>query len=75
LKDWIKLYESTAPWQAEIVKALLESHEIPAILMNQRDSSYQLFGAAAVWVHQNDRQTAEALVLSSFEEEESPADE
>ena len=70
MKDWIKIYETTAPWQAEIVKALLESHEIPAILLNQRDSSYQLFGSVAVWVHQNDQQTAEALLLSRTEEEE-----
>jgi hypothetical protein len=64
LSNWIKIYESNQPWQAEIVKAMLEENEITAIVMNQRDSSYQAFGSASVMVQATDQHTAAALLLT-----------
>jgi hypothetical protein len=64
LNDWIKVYESQTPWQADLVKAMLEENDIPAIVMNQRDSSYQVFGSAKVMVQAVNQKTAEALILS-----------
>lgn len=63
MSDWIKIYESEAPWQAELVKAYLAENEVQAIVMNQRDSSYQVFGSAAVMVPASQQNTAEALLL------------
>lgn len=63
MSDWIKIYETEAPWQAELVKAYLAENEVQAIVMNQRDSSYQVFGSATVMVPANQQNTAEALLL------------
>ena len=68
MSDWIKVYESQTPWQADLVKAMLEENDIPAIVMNQRDSSYQVFGSAKVMVQADFQQTAEALILSRASE-------
>jgi hypothetical protein len=63
LSDWIKIYETEVPWQAELVKAYLDENEVQAIVINQRDSSYQVFGSAAVMVPPSQQHTAEALLL------------
>lgn len=47
---------------------MLEENDIPAIVMNQRDSSYQVFGSAKVMVQADFQQTAEALILSRASE-------
>jgi hypothetical protein len=63
LSDWIKIYETQTPWQAELVKAYLAENEVQAIVMNQRDSSYQVFGSATVMVPASQQNTAQALLL------------
>lgn len=42
--DWITVFESTDEYQIRIQLLKLESEEIPAIIFDQRDSSYNAFG-------------------------------
>lgn len=42
--DWIKVFTTTNPIEAEIVLSLLHENGIDAVEMNKRDSSYQSFG-------------------------------
>ncbi len=53
-KGWIALKTSAPPEQLEILKNMLESHGIPAIVLNQRDSSYLSFGDATLYVKNTD---------------------
>jgi type III secretory pathway lipoprotein EscJ len=48
--SWQKIYDSQAAHQAEIVRALLESKEIPANILQKQDSTYQLWGSYEVFV-------------------------
>ncbi|GAA0530662.1 putative signal transducing protein [Chitinophaga japonensis] len=62
-KDWIKVFATDRPFEAEIVKGLLLENGINAVLLNRQDSSYvqALPGLAEVYVHVS--QQAQALEL------------
>jgi hypothetical protein len=51
-KGWVKLL-STSNHQAELKRALLQSQEINAVIINKQDSSY-LFGEAELYVRQDE---------------------
>lgn len=42
--DWIKVYSTGNPIEAEIVLSMLREHGIEAVEMNKQDSSYHSFG-------------------------------
>jgi hypothetical protein len=44
LNDWIKIFSTANPIEAEIVLSMLHEHGIDAVEINKRDSSYQAFG-------------------------------
>ena len=62
-KDWIKVFATDRPFEAEIVKGLLLENGVNAVLLNRQDSSYiqALPGQAEVYVHVS--QQAQALEL------------
>jgi len=47
--DWVKIYESSDLYKAEIFKGGLEAEGIEAITMNKKDSAY-LFGRIELYV-------------------------
>ncbi|MFN3530284.1 MAG: putative signal transducing protein [Bacteroidia bacterium] len=63
MNDWIKIYETNLLWQAELIKAVLEEHDVPAVVLSNKDSAYQ-FGLIQVLVQLHNKQTAEAILLS-----------
>lgn len=38
--EWKKVYETQNPFQAEIVKSVLEAHGLNPVSINKQDSSY-----------------------------------
>ena len=69
-KGWIKVRTYTQALEAEIVKQMLEEHEIAAVLINKQDSSY-LFGKIELYVNEADEAIANVLINSaSFTEED-----
>ena len=46
--DWVKVYSTTDIFKAEIIKQMLLSNDIEAVVMNQKDSSYH-FGFAEIY--------------------------
>ena len=46
--DWVKVYSTTDTFKAEIIKQMLLSNDIEAVVMNQKDSSYN-FGFAEIY--------------------------
>lgn len=49
--DWKVVYENPNEVRISIVKAVLEDCEIPAVVMNKKDSAYR-FGSYQVYVNQ-----------------------
>ena len=46
--DWIEVYSTNDMFKAEVIKNMLISNNIEAIIMNQKDSSYH-FGTAKIY--------------------------
>ncbi|MDD3567109.1 MAG: DUF2007 domain-containing protein [Bacteroidales bacterium] len=61
-KNWVPVFRSGSPIEAEIVKQMLETNGVEAVLLNQHDSSYQTFGSAQVYVPKESEQVATKLI-------------
>ncbi len=60
-KQWVKLFITANPMQAEITKQMLEEHGVSAVIMNKQDSSYR-FGQVELFVHESEEAFARALI-------------
>jgi hypothetical protein len=58
MSSWSVVYEGSSEWQAELVKAVLEEHDIKAVVLNLRDRSYGNFGRVRVMVEEGDCEQA-----------------
>ncbi|MFY0252973.1 DUF2007 domain-containing protein [Chitinophaga sp. 30R24] len=63
-KDWVKIFSSDKPFEAEIVKGMLLGNGIEAILLNRQSSSYNITlpGQVELYVHASVEETAKNLV-------------
>ena len=64
MDNWVKIYETDQLFQAEMVKNTLEENGIAAVILNQRDSSYNMFGSVNVMVNVNDREKAAEIITN-----------
>ncbi len=53
MNSWKKVYQDNLEYRAGIVKAVLEDHDIAAIVVSKKDTAYQ-FGYFEVMVNQDD---------------------
>jgi hypothetical protein len=53
MKNWQKVYENSSSVRAEIVKGVLEDNGIQAVILNKKESVYQIFGKYEVMVPVN----------------------
>jgi hypothetical protein len=60
--NWVVIYSSDKPWQAEIAKQVLADNGIEAVVINKRDSSYTAFGDAEVYVANEDAEKGRILI-------------
>ena len=60
--NWISIYSSDKPWQAEIAKQLLSESGIEAVVINKQDSSYLVFGEAEVYVSLGDLEKSKEIL-------------
>lgn len=70
-KNWIKVYSSNNAINAEIIKQMLEEHNINAVEMNQQDSSYNMFGNIQIYVQQEFSKEAVKLIEKNNNEQHS----
>jgi hypothetical protein len=63
--NWTKVYTTSDPVTAEIIKQGLIENDIAAVIMNKKDSSYQTFGTIEVLVNKKDIDAAEAYIQST----------
>jgi len=60
--NWTKIFTSTNPIEVEIIKQMLEENKITSIIMNQQDSSYNMFGYIDLYVQEESmKETIELL--------------
>ena len=60
--NWIKVYTSTEPYKIELLKGFLLKHNIKAISINKKDSSYLVFGDIELFVTSKDVFHAKNLI-------------
>ena len=63
MNGWSVVYSDGFPPAVELRRAVLEQHEIPAVVLNKRDSSY-LFGFVELLVQNEDFDRAKAALTS-----------
>jgi hypothetical protein len=63
-KDWIKVFATNMPFEAELIKGMLLENGVNAVLLNRQDSSYitALPGQAEVYVHASQEAQARELI-------------
>lgn len=50
IENWEKVLNTPLPYRAELAKALLAEHDIEAVVVNKKSSSYPPFGSVDVYV-------------------------
>lgn len=62
--QWVKVFATTDPIEAGIVKTMLNEHGIPTIEMNKQDSVYVVIGELELLVPTGHADEAHLLILS-----------
>ncbi len=60
-KEWIMIYKTPKPFEAELIKNMLEAEHVTCVLVNKKDSAY-LFGYVELYVHVEDGPKAATLI-------------
>jgi len=67
-KKWINLYSSSNPIEVEIVKQMLDENNINAVILNNQDSSYNMFGSIDLYVKEENQTIALQLIKEQHNE-------
>ncbi|MDC1063029.1 DUF2007 domain-containing protein [Flavobacteriales bacterium] len=59
--EWIEIYSTNDIFEAEVIKNMLLSNDIKAIIMNQQDSSYH-FGTAKIYTEKKNISKAKEII-------------
>ncbi len=65
--DWVKVFVTGNPVEAQIILAMLQENEIEAVEMNKIDSSYTIFGNAEIYCKANQVMVARHLIEQKHE--------
>ncbi len=66
MKNWIKVFESDMQVRAEIVKGVLEEHDIQAVVLNKKETVYKIFGTYQVLVQRDNSVIASNIVQNEI---------
>jgi len=69
MKNWQKVYVTSDPFRADLVKSLLETHQVPAIIINKKDTAYNAFGELEVYVNKHDLVAAIKVIENEIDVE------
>lgn len=64
MDNWVSVFTTTELFVAERMKEVLTESGIPAVILNQKDSSYMTFGDINVMVNKEDQEKAEQVINS-----------
>lgn len=62
MENWIKIFEDASPVRAEIVKGVLESHGIGAVILDRKESAYKIHGQCEVMVQKESFSLATKII-------------
>ena len=65
MNDWTAIFETAKPYEAEMIKDILDNNGIESVILNQQDSSYKLFGNVYVMVQTEDSEKATEILKSN----------
>lgn len=68
--NWTKVFSSEDAITAEIIKQSLIENDIPAVVLNQQDSSYKVFGLNNVMVQNENVEKAIAHIEADSSNED-----
>ncbi|MGD9557348.1 MAG: DUF2007 domain-containing protein [Mangrovibacterium sp.] len=63
-KDFVKVYSSSDPYQADIAHDVLDENGIQSVVMDQHDTMFPSVGEIDIYVHQDDEAAALELLKS-----------
>jgi len=66
--EWIQIHSGIDYIKIEMIKQLLNNNEINAVILNQKDSSYHVFGTIKLFTQRTDQKRA-LEIISKFEDE------
>jgi hypothetical protein len=66
MENWIKVFEDGMQVRAEIVKGILIENEIQAVVLNKKETVYQIFGTYEVLVNRDDAMNATKLIQNAI---------
>lgn len=66
MENWIKVFEDGMQVRAEIVKGILVENEIQAVVLNKKETVYQIFGTYEVLVKRDDAMNATKLIQNAI---------
>ncbi|WP_143309409.1 putative signal transducing protein [Chitinophaga vietnamensis] len=63
-KDWVKVFSSDRAFEAEVVKGMLQEHDIHVVLINKQSSAFSvsLMKQVELYVHPSQAEAARELV-------------
>lgn len=62
MENWVKVFEDGLEIRAEIVCGMLQENEIQAVVLNKKETVYQIFGTHQVLVKREDVLHATKLI-------------
>jgi len=66
MNNWVKVFEDSNQIRAEIVRGVLEENEIQAVVLNKKETVYQVFGTYEVHVKREDVMPATNLIKNGI---------
>jgi len=77
MEDWIKLARVSALSKANVINAAMHSENIDTLFINKKDSAFVFLGYYDIYVRNDDKTKAEAVLatIADIEEEAIEADE
>jgi hypothetical protein len=67
--DWVIVRTVKNEFEAELIRGMLQENDIDSVIINQRDSSYTVFGDISIYVHKDNYEQAGVLVNAAGENE------
>jgi hypothetical protein len=61
-QQWVLVFSTNIPHQAEIIKQMLEANGVEAVVINKQDTAYPSIGEAELYVYPDKEQLALNLI-------------
>ena len=69
MENWVSVFTTTRELDAGIVKDLLDEAGFPAVILNQKDSSYKTLGDINVMVSRDNQEEAKKVIKDYYDRE------